>query len=612
MESHRRWCRRGNRTDEVQDGRERSRSENPSDMSASDAQMEMLKQSLQAAFQANAVVVILVLLGVAATLKGVFDSRGISDLGRLVYHVSLPSLLFYNIMYEVTLDRLKELWVLPLFCTLHIFTGAAFSWTLSTLCGLETIERRATTATVTFGNAGALAIAVIVSLCECEPMKGIDNCRVQGVAYIAFYLITQNIWLFTFGQVLLFGGKKTPNPPELVSEEEQEEEEQGGDKEEEEGQEDSLPSELSNEAPSVVPIPSLMGGVGEQIPLTPRRGIEHFSLRRRSYDSRALGGSFVPRTFSHSHLGNLERLEHSVRPISRSVYGRMMTDHEEGGSISPRMHTNYAYERLTIPAIKDAASYLPLEVRAFLPEHHGFYGSSCDEDYEDSDFERYDTLTAPFVDERKPRRYLRLVRKGIKKVYKRTRGFISGLLKNPPLQAAILAMALGLVPSIKSAFVDSDGALHSVYMAINTLGRAQVPVSMLMLSGSGTLRYLEKVREKAELEAGIECVGFSFSWIAIAIMIFGRIIAMPLFGYFWLQLAEDLGIMPNSRLMMFVVLLESAVPSAQNVVMMLLVHGELAQGAAMAEIILWQYGFAVPCFTMCVAFFQYVSFGTTP
>eukprot|EP00894_Picocystis_sp_ML_P002353 jgi/Pico_ML_1/52870/g3511.t1 len=74
-------------------------------MSTPDAQMEMLKQSLQAAFQANAVVVILVLLGVAATLKGVFDSRGISDLGRLVYHVSLPSLLFYNIMYEVTWDR---------------------------------------------------------------------------------------------------------------------------------------------------------------------------------------------------------------------------------------------------------------------------------------------------------------------------------------------------------------------------------------------------------------------------------------------------------------------------------------------------------------------------
>ena len=37
---------------------------------------------------------------------GVFNDQGVSDLGRLVYHVTLPSLLFVNILREVSHDTI--------------------------------------------------------------------------------------------------------------------------------------------------------------------------------------------------------------------------------------------------------------------------------------------------------------------------------------------------------------------------------------------------------------------------------------------------------------------------------------------------------------------------
>ena len=46
-------------------------------------------------------IVILVLIGVYATTRGVFNEKGLSDLGRLVYNLSLPSLVFSNILTEV-------------------------------------------------------------------------------------------------------------------------------------------------------------------------------------------------------------------------------------------------------------------------------------------------------------------------------------------------------------------------------------------------------------------------------------------------------------------------------------------------------------------------------
>lgn len=86
---------------------------------------DLLLTAIRASTDATLKIVILVLLGVYATTKGtqsltleesspngeykpycfmiagIFNERGISDLGRLVYHISLPALVFSNILTEV-------------------------------------------------------------------------------------------------------------------------------------------------------------------------------------------------------------------------------------------------------------------------------------------------------------------------------------------------------------------------------------------------------------------------------------------------------------------------------------------------------------------------------
>ena len=61
------------------------------------------------------------------------------------------------------------------------------------------------------------------------------------------------------------------------------------------------------------------------------------------------------------------------------------------------------------------------------------------------------------------------------------------------------------------------------------------------------------------------------------------------------------------NLMSLVILIESCVPTAQNVIMLLLVHGDPAQGQAMALVILYQMLAAIPIFTAWVALFMTLS-----
>jgi len=183
-------------------------------------------------------------------------------------------------------------------------------------------------------------------------------------------------------------------------------------------------------------------------------------------------------------------------------------------------------------------------------------------------------------------------------------------LANPPLQAGALGLFIGLIHPLKSLFVGTGSApLRCVLDAFATLGSAQVPLSMLTLSGSGTLKYMAQMRHAVKQQRGSEAVerDFSFTTRAAIATIGGRVLMMPVIGYGCWAAFMALGIMPTDNVMMsFVVLLESAVPSAQNVVMLLLVHGEVAQGSAMALLILWQYAVAIPIFTCCVFWFQVI------
>lgn len=95
-----------------------------------------------ASLEANCKILVMVVLGVIATFKGVFDSKGISDLGRLVYHITLPALLFSKILQEFSLERVHVVYWLPVFCALHSIAAFLISRLLGCLLRISTFELR--------------------------------------------------------------------------------------------------------------------------------------------------------------------------------------------------------------------------------------------------------------------------------------------------------------------------------------------------------------------------------------------------------------------------------------------------------------------------------------
>ena len=62
----------------------------------------------------------------------------------------------------------------------------------------------------------------------------------------------------------------------------------------------------------------------------------------------------------------------------------------------------------------------------------------------------------------------------------------------------------------------------------------------------------------------------------------------------------------HTPLLNLIILLESAVPTAQNVVMLLLVHGRMEKGEALAQIVLLQMAISIITFTVSCSFFQWL------
>lgn len=193
----------------------------------------------------------------------------------------------------------------------------------------------------------------------------------------------------------------------------------------------------------------------------------------------------------------------------------------------------------------------------------------------------------------------------------RTYSVGAGVLKNPPIQAALLAVALSAYPPVKTLLVGPEAPLRFAASAVETLGAAQVPISMLMLSGSGTINYMKTLKGKLEA-AGAELPPFAFSLRAELAIVVGRLVLLPLAGYaLYAGLAQTgLGLLPaDDPLLRLVILIESAVPSAQNLIMMLLVHGDVVEGEAMASVLLRQYAVSMVTFTVAAAAFQALVFG---
>jgi predicted permease len=145
----------------------------------------------------------------------------------------------------------------------------------------------------------------------------------------------------------------------------------------------------------------------------------------------------------------------------------------------------------------------------------------------------------------------------------------------PPVMAALLAMVLALIPWAKSLFVGDTAVLGGVYSAAQLLGKMTMPAALIIIGANlahGPMRNAIKIRT---------IVGASI----------GRYLIVPIVALTVLLTLQSMG-MVLPRLVFFLLMLQSFVPPALNLVVMCQVQEKNQE--EMASLMFWMYMIGVP------------------
>eukprot|EP01114_Cavostelium_apophysatum_P011392 TRINITY_DN25635_c0_g1_i1.p1 TRINITY_DN25635_c0_g1~~TRINITY_DN25635_c0_g1_i1.p1 ORF type:complete len:425 (-),score=44.17 TRINITY_DN25635_c0_g1_i1:701-1897(-) len=120
---------------------------------------------------------------------------------------------------------------------------------------------------------------------------------------------------------------------------------------------------------------------------------------------------------------------------------------------------------------------------------------------------------------------------------------------NPTTFAALLAILVGLVPQIKKLFWSTNAPLRSISEAVEQMGNASVPITLLVLGGN--------LAHGPKMKSGV-------NWAVIIVSLLCRFVVMPLFGFAFVIGLQKLGLLIADPLFPMFLLLQSALPAAAN------------------------------------------------
>lgn len=152
----------------------------------------------------------------------------------------------------------------------------------------------------------------------------------------------------------------------------------------------------------------------------------------------------------------------------------------------------------------------------------------------------------------------------------------------PPTGAVLAALVLGLIPWTRALFVGADAPLRTVFDAAGILGKAVVPCILLMIG--------------VDLAEGPKAEHVDTKTVTGSCV--GRFLLFPLIAFPAVLLLRRFGLI-ESRMMLFVLLIESFMPVAVNLT---LIHRILGHHEKeMASVTFWQYLVAVPAMAVWIS-----------
>lgn len=176
----------------------------------------------------------------------------------------------------------------------------------------------------------------------------------------------------------------------------------------------------------------------------------------------------------------------------------------------------------------------------------------------------------------------------------RTSKFFKSLkesVSTPPSQAVVWGIIIGSIPRVPGMFVDDHGPLRPVLLSVSQIGSIAIPLSSVIVGAELYRAMVEPANDDVPLETRRS---ETFGKSTIILILIVRNVLIPLVGRAIHRVFHFKQAIPNPLLSVFV-LIEWAVPSANNTIIMVSVLTEKmpALGARVrqdvSKCLFWQF-----------------------
>ena len=184
---------------------------------------------------------------------------------------------------------------------------------------------------------------------------------------------------------------------------------------------------------------------------------------------------------------------------------------------------------------------------------------------------------------------------------------------SPPVLASLLGMVVGSNKFLTSLFMPKDGIFHPIFEGMRTVSTGYLPAVLLVLAGSlmtssggsGTVASSRDTGKKSAYMQFKESFGISSGkqfFKQVGALYVCRFILMPMIGFAVFEGLQYIApglytYLKNDPLLLFVVLLETFMPSAQNSVTITQLAGDKEGSAALSRTLLAIYALGTPAIT---------------
>lgn len=150
--------------------------------------------------QAILTIVLLSAGGIILARLKLIDRNSLQVLSRIIFHLLMPCMLFASFAQTISIDKLKELWILPFTGFIYIIAGLALGTAAARFLKIKTESKSMVTASCGFANAMYLPIPLVAAICTIFPeFSGYPELKAVGMAYVSMFIVVFSPMMWTLG-----------------------------------------------------------------------------------------------------------------------------------------------------------------------------------------------------------------------------------------------------------------------------------------------------------------------------------------------------------------------------------------------------------------------------